>query len=75
MINFSKAFSLMKKGIKIRQKFWPEDYYIHMKGDHIFDSLGNLYISDVEEFYKNNKEAYDHHFTYDIYDDDIEPHL
>lgn len=75
MINFSKAFSLMKKGIKIRQKFWPEDYFIFMKGNHVYDSLGNLYISNVEEFYKNNKEAYDHHFTYDIYDDDIEPHL
>ncbi len=37
MINFSKAFSLMKKGIKIRQKFWPQDYHIYMKGEHIYD--------------------------------------
>jgi hypothetical protein len=55
MINFSKAFSLMKKGIKVRQKFWSEDYYIYIEGDHVYDSLGNLYISDVDEFYKKNK--------------------
>ena len=31
--------------------------------------------SDVDEFYKNNKDVYDHHYTYDIYDDDLEAHL
>lgn len=65
----------MKKGIKIRQKFWPQDYYIYIKGENIYDSLGNLYISDYDEFYQKNIQAYDHHYTYDIYDDDIEPHL
>ena len=65
----------MKKGIKIRQKFWPQDYYIYIKDENIYDSLGNLYISNVDEFYKNNVKVYDHHYTYDIYDDDIEPHL
>ena len=43
--------------------------------ENIYDSLGNLYISDYDEFYKKNIQAYDHHYTYDIYDDDIEPHL
>ena len=65
----------MKKGIKVRQKFWPQDYYIYIKGENIYDSLGNLYISNYDEFYKNNIQVYDHHYTYDIYDDDIEPHL
>lgn len=75
MYNFETAFKFLNKGLKIRQKKWPEDYYIYLKGPQIYDSQENLWAEDYNLFIKNNGGLYKHLFLWDLYDDDIESHL
>lgn len=75
MYNFETAFKLMNKGLKIRLRKWPEDYYIYLKGAQIYDSHNNLWSEDYSLFLKNNGGLYKHLFNWDLYDDDIESHL
>jgi hypothetical protein len=75
MYNFETAFKLMNKGLKVRLKKWPEDYYIYLKGAQIYDSQNNLWAEDCNLFIKNNGVIYQHLYQWDLYDDDIESHL
>jgi hypothetical protein len=75
MYSCETAFKLMSKGLKIRQKKWPEDYYIYLKGPQIYDSQENLWAESAELYLKNNGGLYKHLTLWDVYDDDIENHL
>jgi hypothetical protein len=75
MYNFETAFKLMNKGLKVRLKKWPEDYYIYLKGAKIFDSQENIWADDYNYFLDKNGHLYRNLFNWDLYDDDIESHL
>jgi hypothetical protein len=59
MFIFSKAFPLMQKGYRIRSKKWPELYFITLKENKVFDSNGNLYVENFEEYLKIQSETAD----------------
>ena len=73
---FSKAFPMMMRGDKIRHKNWPQDYYIYLNEEKVYDSNGNLFIEDIEYFLSFNKIIFDAAGTiWELYDDDYEAHL
>jgi len=59
MFIFSKAFPLMKKGYRIRHKRWPELYFILLKENKVYDSSGNLYSEDFEDYLIKNSDVQD----------------
>jgi hypothetical protein len=59
MLIFSKAFPLMKKGYRIRIKRWPELYFISLEENKVYDSCGNLYTEDFEEYLIKNSDVQD----------------
>lgn len=59
MFIFSKAFPLLQKGYRIRHKKWPELYFITLKDNQIYDSIGNLYSHNFEEYLRLQSETSD----------------
>ena len=59
MMLFSRAYKNLKHGFRIRNKQWPEDYYIYKQEETIMDSMGNIFAQDENEFYNNNSHVYD----------------
>lgn len=67
---FSRAFANLKSGCCIRNKNWPEDYYIYKKEEKIMDSMGNIFAQDENEFYNINSHVYDNAGPkWEIYDE------
>jgi len=59
MFIFSKAFPLMQKGYRIRSKKWPELYFLTLKNNKVYDSNGNLYVENIEEYINLQSETAD----------------
>ena len=49
----------MKKGYRIRIRRWPELYFILLKENKIYDSCGNLYSEDFEDYLIKNSNVQD----------------
>ena len=49
----------MKKGYRIRIKRWPELYFISLEENKVYDSCGNLYTEDFEEYLIKNSDVQD----------------
>jgi hypothetical protein len=76
MFIFSKAFPLMKKGYRIRHKRWPDLYFITLKENKVYDSSGNLYTQDFDEYFDKNSEVSDNaghvwEIYYEIMDENL----
>lgn len=70
MMLFSRAFKNLKSGCCIRNKQWPEDYYIYKEEKIIKDSMGNVYAEDMHEFFDQNNHIFDNAGPkWEIYDE------
>ena len=49
----------MRKGYRIRIKRWPGLYFILLKENKIYDSCGNLYSEDFEDYLIKNSNVQD----------------
>ena len=66
----------MKKGYRIRHKRWPDLYFIILKENKVYDSAGNLYTEDFDEYFDNNSEVSDNaghvwEIYYEIMDENL----
>ena len=52
MYTFEKAIYFLGKGFKVRDKKWPDLYYIYNQDSEIFDSQGNLFFHDLQLYIK-----------------------
>jgi hypothetical protein len=76
MFLFSRILVFLKDGYKIQMKTWTKDYYIYLKENSLYDSSGNLYYPDFNEYLKNNLHILDNSgHTWDVIDDDLDLHL
>jgi len=76
MFIFSKAFPLMKKGYRIRNRKWPKHYFILFEENKVYDSSRNLYTEDFEEFLNSNSDVADNaghiwEIYYEVIDEDL----
>ena len=70
MLLFSRAYKNLIKGCSIRNKNWPEDYFIYRKETTIQDSMGNIFAEDIDEFFERNSEVFDNAGPkWEIYDE------
>jgi hypothetical protein len=70
------VFVLEKDGYKIQMRTWTKDYYIYLKENSLYDSSGNLYYPDFNEYLKNNLHILDNSgHTWEVIDDDLDLHL
>jgi hypothetical protein len=70
MLLFSRAYKNLIKGCSIRNKNWPEDYFIYKKESSIKDSMGNTFAEDVDEFFECNSIVFDNAGAkWEIYDE------
>jgi len=76
MFLFSRILVFLKDGYKIQMRTWTKDYYIYLKENSLFDSSGNLYYPDFNEYLKNNLHILDNSgHTWEVIDDDLDLHL
>jgi hypothetical protein len=76
MFLFSRILVFLKDGYKIQMKTWTKDYYIYLKENSLYDSSGNLYYPDFNEYLKNNLHILDNSgHTWEVIDDDLDLHL
>ena len=66
----------MKKGYRIRIKRWPELYFISLEENKVYDSCGNLYTEDFEEYLIKNSDVQDNaghiwEIYYEIMDENL----
>jgi|APGre2960657373_1045057.scaffolds.fasta_scaffold137448_2 hypothetical protein len=76
MFLFSRILVFLKDGYKIQMRTWTKDYYIYLKENSLYDSSGNLYYPDFNEYLKNNLHILDNSgHTWEVIDDDLDLHL
>jgi hypothetical protein len=76
MFLFSRILVFLKYGYKIQMRTWTKDYYIYLKENSLYDSSGNLYYPDLNEYLKNNLHVLDNSgYVWDVCDDDLDLHL
>ena len=48
---------LIYSKLKVRNRKWPEDYFIYRKEDTLIDSMGNVYAHSWETFVSEQSEV------------------